>query len=128
MYEHLMSVNPIKFLRPASPGSYCFFLLLLPVAIFGLPDDKDQEIIVIAPLGAEVSLDEGITVFRGTEAQPVVVTQGSMEISGIEITIDATDGDLSKINKITAIGRPARFHQQPNMDSSIIHARRKIIC
>lgn len=118
-----MNMNPIKFLRPTRLGSYCFFLLLLPVTVAGLPEDKDQEVIVIASLGAEVSLDEGITIFRGTEAQPVVITQGSMEISGIEITIDAIDGDLSKISKITAIGKPARFHQQPNSDSAIIYAK-----
>lgn len=102
---------------------YCLCMLLLPISVFALPEDKDQDVVVVASLGGEVSLEDGITVFRGTLEQPAVITQGSMEISGVEITIEAKDGDLSRINKITATGAPARFHQQPNLDSAIVYAK-----
>ena len=97
-------------------------LLLLPCLAFALPEDKDQEVVVIASLGGEVSLDEGITIFRGTEAEPAVITQGTMEITGLEITIEADGGDLSKISRITAAGKPASFQQQPKLDQAIVYA------
>jgi lipopolysaccharide export system protein LptA len=104
-------------------GRLALALLFLPAAVFALPEDKDQEVVVVASLGGEVSLDDGITTFRGTESQPAVITQGSMEISGLEITIEAEGGDLSKISRITAAGKPASFQQQPKIDAAIVYAK-----
>lgn len=98
-------------------------LLLLPAIASALPEDKDQEVVVVASLGGEVSLDDGVTIFRGTESQPAVITQGTMEITGLEITIEADGGDLSKISRITAAGKPASFQQQPKIDAAIVYAK-----
>ena len=118
-----MGINAIK----AAGACSLYLLLLLPAAVFALPEDKDQEVVVIASLGGEVSLDEGITIFRGTLDEPAVITQGTMEIRGQEITIEAEGGDLSKISRITAAGQPASFQQQPKLDQSIVYAKGETI-
>jgi hypothetical protein len=38
-----------------------YLALLFPLTALALPEDKDQEVVVVASRGGEVSLDEGIT-------------------------------------------------------------------
>lgn len=123
MFEDNMNPRQIERSIRGFTGRLWLCLLLLPVMANALPEDKDQEVVVVASLGGEVSLDDGVTVFRGTESQPAVITQGSMEISGLEITIEAEGGDLSKISRITAAGKPASFQQQPKIDAAIVYAK-----
>ena len=125
-----MSEEPMEYrkTRISFINRVWFYLaLLFPLTALALPEDKDQEVVVVASRGGEVSLDEGITIFRGTVEQPASITQGTMEITGLEITIRADDGDLSKISKITAAGKPASFQQQPKIDQSVVYARGETI-
>jgi lipopolysaccharide export system protein LptA len=92
---------------------------LLPALAFGLPDDAEQ-LIVVDSLYNELLFDQGLFVYRGTAEQPARITQGSLEISGIEIRLEkASDGSL---RKVTVTGTPARFQQQPAADQEIVHA------
>src|SRR5690606_818334 len=56
----------------------------------------------------------------GTTASPASVTQGSMMISGLELTVQR--GDEGELLKVTASGSPARYQQQPEADQAIVHA------
>ncbi|MDT8398262.1 MAG: lipopolysaccharide transport periplasmic protein LptA [Pseudomonadales bacterium] len=88
-----------------------------------LPDDKNQDIIVNAN-SSEVFLDEGKVIYRGLPQQPAVVTQGSRKISGLEIIVERSEGE---IRRITVSGTPAHFQQQPEIDKGIIYAEGETI-
>jgi len=93
--------------------------LMLPgVACIALPDDAQQPILIEAS-STELLLDRGYYVYRGTAESPARITQGSMQISGVEITVERSEGML---RKVTATGEPARFQQQPAADKAVIHA------
>lgn len=95
--------------------------LILSVAssvAFALPDDQNQQIDVEA-VSSEINLNEGLYIYRGTDASPARIIQGSMQISGTEIRIERPGGVLAKV---TATGAPARFQQQPEVDQAVIHA------
>ncbi len=53
------------------------------------------------------------------EAQPAEITQGSLRLSGLEITIERVQG---VIQQVTATGSPASFQQQPAIDQAIVYA------
>jgi lipopolysaccharide export system protein LptA len=82
-----------------------------------LPEDKLKPILIDNPDGDATMSGEDVTL-RGTADKPAKVTQGTMEISGIEIHIDRQNG---AVQSITASGNPARFQQQPAADQAIVH-------
>lgn len=93
-------------------------LVCLPVVVTALPEDADQPIDVRYD-NSELLLDEGIQILYGTSETPAQVTQGTLKISGQEITIERTDG---VVKKVTVLGSPARFQQQPALDQEIVIA------
>jgi lipopolysaccharide export system protein LptA len=83
-----------------------------------LPDDINQEIVIEAGPG-EFDLNRGLHILHGSPENPVLITQGSLRITGLEVTLELVEG---AIHKITAKGKPAHFQQQPELDQGIISA------
>jgi lipopolysaccharide export system protein LptA len=91
----------------------------LPGWSSALPEDDAQEILSSDYASMELALDEGELVQTAHPDRPTCITQGSRVICGAEIRIQrAEDGSL---RKITSIGRPARFQQQPAANQEIVH-------
>jgi lipopolysaccharide export system protein LptA len=88
--------------------------LLAPCAL-ALPEDRQQPLQVVSD-SYEAFLDRGVFVYRGT---PAVATQGTMKISGLEITVERREDGV--FTKVTATGMPARFQEQPEADQAIVH-------
>ena len=85
-----------------------------------LPTDREQPIRVQAD-SAELDDKQGVAVYRGS----VVITQGSLKITGDQVTITQTEqGD---VELFTAIGEPAYYEQQPSADKAIVKAYGKTI-
>jgi len=101
-----------------SIATLAVMLLLAPVTSLALPDDAQQPILTESS-STEMFLDRGYFVYRGTAESPARITQGSMEISGEQITVERIDGVLKKV---TATGNPAQFQQQPDATKALIHA------
>ena len=98
-----------------------FSLLLSLSAAFtsastwALPTDREQPIRVQAD-SAELDDKQGVAVYRGG----VVITQGSLKITGDTVTITQTpQGD---IDVFTAVGKPAYYEQLPATDKQIVKA------
>ena len=96
-------------------------LLLSLGATFGsfnawaLPSDKDQPIRVQAD-SAELDDKQGVAVYRGD----VIITQGTMKITGNTVTITQTaQGD---IDVFTSVGTPAYYEQKPAEDKELVKA------
>lgn len=95
-------------------------ILIAGSTALALPDDREQPIQVDADSN-EIFMDEGRAIYYGAENEPAVITQGSLKISGMEIIIERDDaGNLSNM---AATGNPARFQQQPQVESSVIHGQ-----
>lgn len=95
-------------------------LLSLSSALFSagaaaLPTDREQPIRVQAD-SAELDDKQGVAVYRGG----VVITQGTLKITGETVTITQTPkGD---IDVFTSVGKPAYYEQQPSADKQIVKA------
>lgn len=111
--------NDDKFISRTVLRVTALALALASSASFGLPDDQNQQIDIEA-LSSEINLNQGLYIYRGTDAEPARITQGSMQISGTEIRIERPPGGV--LNKVTATGTPARFQQQPEVDQAVVHA------
>lgn len=81
-------------------------------AAAALSSDKDQPIEIEAD-SAELDDKQGVTVYRGG----VVVTQGSMRITGDIMTVHYTENQ--ELDHVIVEGRPAHYRQLP--DHSKIH-------
>jgi len=101
----------------------CLLLAVAPLLVLALPGDQDQQITVEAA-SSEIFLDENIVVYYGSDERPAVMTQGSLKISGTEITITRRNGELSKL---TATGSPAQFQQQPAEEEEIVYGSGGIV-
>lgn len=87
---------------------------------FALPDD-DQAQIEITSDKSEYNHQSGIATYTGN----VIVIQGSRQVSADILHIYRNiNGD---IDKIVAIGTPARFHFQPELEQPILYARANTI-
>jgi lipopolysaccharide export system protein LptA len=85
--------------------------------VAALPEDRQQTIVIDNSDGDAEFTGEDVTL-HGTVDKPARVTQGTMQISGIEIHLDKQNGE---VQSITASGNPARFQQQPAADEAIVH-------
>lgn len=82
---------------------------------WALPSDRDQPIRVQAD-SAELDDKQGVAVYRGD----VVITQGTLKITGDTVTITQTaQGD---IDVFTSVGKPAYYEQKPSPDKQIVKA------
>ncbi|QRY81562.1 lipopolysaccharide transport periplasmic protein LptA [Pseudomonas sp. PDNC002] len=102
----LVNTLPLLFSLAAAIGSS---------AAWALPTDREQPIRVQAD-SAELDDKQGVAVYRGD----VVVTQGSMKLTGNTVTLKQNkDGD---IEVVTSVGKPAYFEQKPAPEKQITQA------
>lgn len=88
---------------------------LCSAGAWALPSDRDQPIRVQAD-SAEIDDRKGVAVYRGG----VVITQGTLKITGDTVTITQTaDGD---IDVFTSVGQPAYYEQKPAADKEVVKA------
>ncbi|UQY35990.1 lipopolysaccharide transport periplasmic protein LptA [Pseudomonas fulva] len=85
------------------------------VSAWALPSDRDQPIRVQAD-SAELDDKQGVAVYRGD----VVITQGTMKITGDTVTI--TQNAQGDIDVFTSVGKPAYYEQKPAADKQIVKA------
>ncbi|CDF85894.1 lipopolysaccharide transport periplasmic protein LptA [Pseudomonas sp. QL9] len=84
-------------------------------AAWALPTDREQPIRVQAD-SAELDDKQGVAVYKGD----VVVTQGSMKLTGNTVTLKQNkNGD---IEVVTSVGKPAYFEQKPAPDKELTKA------
>lgn len=107
-----MPINPLK-------KSLCAFLLCLPALAQALPEDTQQSIHITAD-SATRNEKTGITIYRGD----VILTQGSMKITGNSLELRQTD---KTVTSIIAKGSLAQFQQRPTADKEITHAYGKVL-
>ena len=84
-------------------------------AAWALPTDRTQPIRVQAD-SAELDDKQGVAVYRGD----VVITQGTMKITGNTVTL--TQDNQGNIKVATSVGKPAYFEQKPAPDKDIVKA------
>ena len=89
--------------------------VLLAAQTFALSTDREQPINIEADQ-AEADDNLGVTIYKGD----VVIVQGSMRILGDTVTIYFDDGQ--DITKVVAIGKPAKFRQQPDGEADFQNA------
>jgi lipopolysaccharide export system protein LptA len=102
-------------------ANHCLLILLSTLSLclpinhaLALADDREQPINVSADR-AYKNDKEGTTIYEGN----VIITQGSIRISGNKISIFDTDGTVSKM---VAKGTPAKFKQKPDPTSDDVIA------
>jgi len=87
-------------------------ILLLFISLFftadtwALSTDKDQPIEIEAD-NADLDNEKGVTIYRGN----VVLTQGTVRMTGDTMTVYFKDGDL---DTLIMEGKPARYRQLPD--------------
>ena len=104
-------------LRSIAAGAAALALwgALAPRPGLALPDDRNQPIYIQSDR-AERDERKGTTVYTGD----VEIDQGSLHISADRVTI-AMDGD--QVNRIDAVGSPAKMHQKPSPEREPVYAR-----
>ncbi len=84
-----------------------------------LPSDREQPINIEADRAEQVSQEQGLkTDYYGK----VVMTQGSMRLTGNHVTIYSQD---NTVQKVISRGEPARFQQQTEADKAPVKAAGK---
>ena len=86
---------------------FALFLVTLMNSAFALSTDKQQDMEIEAN-SAEMDDIKGITIYRGN----VVVTQGSMRITGHTLTVHFNDNDDMELAIMQ--GNPATYRQRPD--------------
>ena len=97
----------------------CIAALLLPVLAHALPEDFDQEVVIVSDR-AKIDRQAGVVIYEGE----VILTQGTLRIESDRLTVISRDGALEKAS---AEGRPARYQQQINPDSPLTKAEARRI-
>ena len=96
------------------------FLLSLSAALgsasaWALPTDRDQPIHIQSD-DAQLDDKQGVATYKGN----VIITQGSMKITGNTVTI--TRNATGDIDVFTAVGNLAYYEQKPAVDKPIVQA------
>jgi len=85
------------------------------VSAWALPTDRDQPIHIQSD-DAQLDDKQGIATYKGN----VIITQGSMKITGNTVTITRTPtGD---VDVFTSVGNLAYYEQKPALDKPIVQA------
>jgi len=104
-----------------------FLAVILPGMLahtaLALPEDAEQPIHGSYD-NSVLMMDEGKQVFYGTAESPAEITQGSLKITGNEITIERVEGE---IKKLSVSGNPAHYQQQPAIDQAMVTAEGETI-
>ncbi|MEE9494111.1 MAG: lipopolysaccharide transport periplasmic protein LptA [Gammaproteobacteria bacterium] len=88
---------------------------LQPALSWALSSDRDKPMMIEADQ-AELDDREGVSIYRGN----VKVTQGSMQLTGDEISVYSKDDE---IQRIIIVGKPATYQQQPDGKTQSVRAR-----
>jgi lipopolysaccharide export system protein LptA len=88
-------------------------LFFLSNTATALPDDKKQPINVSADKARKNS-NQGLTIYEGN----VIITQGSIRITGNAVTIYDEAGTVSKMIAKGSQNTPAEFKQRPQPEGS----------
>jgi len=96
------------------------FLLGLSAALgsasaWSLPTDRDQPIHIQSD-DAQLDDKRGVATYKGN----VVITQGSMKITGNTVTI--TRNAEGEVDVFTSVGNLAYYEQKPSVDKPIVQA------
>ena len=96
------------------------FLLGLSAALgsasaWALPTDRDQPIHIQSD-DAQLDDKQGVATYKGN----VIITQGSMKITGNTVTI--TRNATGDVDVFTAVGNLAYYEQKPAVDKPIVQA------
>lgn len=96
------------------------FLLSLSAALgsasaWALPTDRDQPIHIQSD-DAQLDDKQGVATYKGN----VIITQGSMKITGNTVTI--TRNATGDVDVFTAVGNLAYYEQKPAADKPIVQA------
>jgi len=90
-------------------------LLIASSLALALPDDANQPISIVAD--SAIKDDKlGLTIYEGN----VSITQGSLNILADKVTVFIV---AEQVSKMVAIGKPASFKQQPNVDAKDVIAK-----
>ncbi len=92
-----------------------FSAALASAGAWALPSDREQPIRVQAD-SAELDDRKGVAVYHGD----VVITQGSLKITGDTVTI--TQNKQGDIEVFTSVGKPAYYEQKPSADKDMVKA------
>lgn len=95
-----------------------YFTLLYSSIAFSLSDDSTQPINIKSD-SAEINDATGISIYIGN----VVITQGSMVLTGDKVTLEVLN---KKVQKITSQGDLATFIQKTD-DGKLVNAEAKIL-
>ncbi|UVJ43279.1 lipopolysaccharide transport periplasmic protein LptA [Pseudomonas sp. LS1212] len=85
------------------------------VSAWALPTDRDQPIHIQSD-DAQLDDKQGIATYTGN----VIITQGSMKITGNKVTI--TRSAAGDVDVFTAVGNLAYYEQKPAVDKQIVQA------
>ncbi|BBB27278.1 lipopolysaccharide transport periplasmic protein LptA [Amphritea japonica] len=107
-----MLINVVK-------KSLCASLLCLSCLVQALPEDARQAIHITAD-SATRNDKTGITIYSGD----VILTQGSMKITGKSLELRQTG---KAVSSIIAKGNLAQFQQRPAANKEITHAYGKVL-
>jgi lipopolysaccharide export system protein LptA len=88
---------------------------LNPIAVDALSTDRDQPILIEADQG-QIDDARGIATYEWR----VIITQGTIQINADKVTLNYSK--KQDIEKVTAIGKPAQFRQQPDNSEEFLHA------
>jgi lipopolysaccharide export system protein LptA len=90
-------------------------LLMASSLALALPDDANQPISIVADSAIKDG-KLGLTIYEGN----VSITQGSLNILADKVTVFIV---AEQVSKMIAIGKPASFKQQPNIDAKDVIAK-----
>ncbi len=90
-------------------------LLMASTLALALPGDANQPISIIADSAIKDG-KLGLTIYEGN----VSITQGSLNILADKVTVFIV---AEQVSKMIAIGKPASFKQQPNIDAKDVIAK-----
>ena len=88
-------------------------LLMIPALASGLPEDRQQPIQLEADR-AQLDQNTGVSTYEGN----VLITQGSMRLSGDKVIIYVKDGEFERME---AFGDPVKFRYKPAADKEEIN-------
>lgn len=111
-----MNISTSSLTRPLLRRLLLSSLLLITSTLaLALPDDANQPISIVAD--SAIKDDKlGLTIYEGN----VSITQGSLNILADKVTVFIVE---EQVSKMVAIGKPASFKQQLNVDAKDVIAK-----
>ncbi len=99
-------ISTLRWILPA--------LMAVSAVVHALPEDREKPIHIKADF-ADIDEGAGSAVYTGD----VVMTQGTIKITGQKVTIHSDD---SGVTRMIAEGAPAHYQEKPSIDEALIKA------